>query len=315
MVSEADAVEVLSSHLSIPINFRQLQNNGFIFNDEPFFRSLLISIYRCSIGPELLEQFTSLRDFKLRQSIEVSDYQQMHKSKLVLPSSLGRTMYGVFDETGLLQYGQVFVQYSSNIRNPSSSPIIHKGPVLVTKNPCHVAGDIRLFEAVYQNSLKHLRDMIVFPRYGPRPYPDEMAAMIFPKFIPVEYQESPNTEDLVYFFLKYLRQDSLGKISNAHLIMADRIIGPFSLKNHKISSSIKYIKLIQNYSEICDNIAKKCSVAVDFPKTGRPATRLTAQEQSDLVPDYMQNSFNASYPSRRLLSKLYRFDNFDLSLI
>lgn len=51
----------------------------------------------------------------------------MHKSKLVLPSSLGRTMYGVFDETGLLQYGQVFVQYSSNIRNPSSSPIIHKG--------------------------------------------------------------------------------------------------------------------------------------------------------------------------------------------
>lgn len=52
---------------------------------------------------------------------------------------------------------------------------IFSGPVMVTKNPCHVAGDVRIFEAVYQDALSHLCDIIVFPRYGPRPHSDEMA--------------------------------------------------------------------------------------------------------------------------------------------
>ena len=36
-------------------------------------------------------------------------------------------MYGVVDETGLLQYGQVFIQYSPSIRKASDRPKLHLG--------------------------------------------------------------------------------------------------------------------------------------------------------------------------------------------
>ncbi|VDM39772.1 unnamed protein product [Toxocara canis] len=285
LLDEETAAEALSSRLSLPIDFRQLHENGFTFTNEPFFRSLLIAVHHYNI--------------KLHLS----------KSKIFLPGSMGRTMYGVIDDTGVLQYGQVFVQYSPSVRSPSKKVITHIGPVLVTKNPCLVGGDVRMFTAVYQSPLAHLRDVIVFPRYGPRPHTDEMAgsdldgdeyivifdkdlflndneeAMHFPKSIAPDYDTPPTTEDMIDFFLKYLSQDSIGRMSNAHLIMSDRL-GLFH--------------------EICDGIARKCSIAVDFPKSGEPAEPLSPLEQSDVVPDFMQKSFKPSYRSNRLIGQLYR---------
>jgi len=45
---------------------------------------------------------------------------------------------------------------------------------MVTKNPCLSAGDVRILKAIKRESLKHHVDVIVFPRNGPRPHPDEM---------------------------------------------------------------------------------------------------------------------------------------------
>ncbi|VDL73713.1 unnamed protein product [Nippostrongylus brasiliensis] len=266
LLDDSVAGDELTTRLNLPINFVRLRQCGFCITNEPFLRRVLVSVYRYNINNHL------------------------SKAKIFLPHSVGRSMYGVFDETGLLQYGQVFIQYSVSVKKFDGKLKIYTGPVMITKNPCHVAGDVRMFTAVYQPALAHLFDVVVFPRHGPRPHPDEMAgsdldgdeysvifdpdiyfdrnedAMTFPKCSPDDFESAPTTDDMVDFFLKYLRQDSIGRMSNAHLILADR----------------KGL-----FDEVCNEIARKCAVAVDFPKSGEPAEPLTMHEQSDVVPDYM----------------------------
>ncbi|VDO24732.1 unnamed protein product [Heligmosomoides polygyrus] len=128
---------------------------GFQLSTEPFFQSLI------------------------KATIKYAITKQMRKQQIQIPSNKGRTMLGVVDETGQLQYGQVFVQYTENINlktpPPNASKKILRGKVLLTKNPCIVAGDVRVFQAVDIPELHHLCDVIVFPIHGPRPHPDEMA--------------------------------------------------------------------------------------------------------------------------------------------
>ncbi|UMM10221.1 hypothetical protein L5515_000094 [Caenorhabditis briggsae] len=283
---------------------------GFTLSSEPFFRSLI------------------------KASIKFSITKQLRKEQIQIPKELGRSMLGVVDETGQLQYGQIFVQYTQNaakklpMRGPNMTvpdAKIVTGTVLVTKNPCIVTGDVRVFEAVDIPELHHMCDVVVFPQHGPRPHPDEMAgsdldgdeySIIWDQQLLLDRNEDPfdfsvekkdpvpfdfdQIDDLMRdFYVKYLKLDSVGTISNNHLHNSDQ----YGLT-----------------STVCMNLAKKNSQAVDFTKSGDPPAPLTREwgkdpetgenippEGAERIPDYhMANERVPMYVSPRLCGRLFR---------
>ncbi|CEF66953.1 RNA-dependent RNA polymerase, eukaryotic-type family-containing protein [Strongyloides ratti] len=283
------------------LNFKSLRfDDGFTLTREPFFRQLL----------------TASTIFTIKNI--------MKRMKIKIPFFLGRTMFGVVDETGILSPGQVFFQYTHNIdqykdSNNDSFAKVHVGRVMVSKNPCTNGGDIRMFDAVDIKQLHHLRDVIVFPSCGPRPHPDEMAgsdldgdeySVIWDDRLFLDNNEKPfiftnnidrNLEDanignldeeMRNFLVDHIRQDSIGLIANALLVNSD---------------------IYGIDSKVCQTIAQKHSIAVDFAKSGvypppltTKGTKKNPPELPERFPDYMEKRRFQSYESPRLLGQLYR---------
>ena len=63
----------------------------------------------------------------------------------------------------------------SSLIPQTEKTIVLEQNVVVTKNPCHHPGDIRVFAAVDVPRLRHLKDVIVFPQRGKRPHPNEIS--------------------------------------------------------------------------------------------------------------------------------------------
>ncbi|KAH0985407.1 hypothetical protein GBA52_012584 [Prunus armeniaca] len=207
------------------------------------------------------------------------------KTRIFVPD--GRSMMGCLDETGTLEYGQVFVQCSphgsqqlhdtsSHIFSGSSSSdssFIVEGKVVVAKNPCLHPGDVRVLMAVNVPALHHMVDCVVFPQKGERPHPHECSGgdldgdfywvswdpdLIPPCQVqPMNYTPEPTMnldhdvtmEEIEESFVNYIVHDNLGIISSAHTVFADR-------ERDKAMSAP------------CKELAKLNSRAVDSPKTG-----------------------------------------------
>ncbi|CAO2831835.1 unnamed protein product [Amaranthus hypochondriacus] len=235
----------------------------------------------------------------------------------------GRVLLGCLDETGLLNYGQVFVRITlrkTELENLDLS-VFHKvdektaivtGKVVVTKNPCLHPGDVRVLEAVYEVVLeeKGLIDCLIFPQKGERPHPNECSGgdldgdlyfiswdekLIPPKTVaPMDYTASRprimdhdvSLEEIQRFFVDYMISDSLGAISNAHLILADR-------------------EPEKALSPKCVRLANLHSMAVDFAKTGAPAEMPNILKPKE-YPDFMERWDKPTYISEGVLGKLYR---------
>ncbi|XP_077498372.1 uncharacterized protein LOC144109451 [Amblyomma americanum] len=289
LFEDAAAARLLHEECALRLPYKELARAGLELHAEPFFRSLLWTLHqRC------LQQ--------LRE-----------KASITVAPEYGRTMFGVMDETGTLQYGQVFVQYARDLAHfsPDDDYVILKGDVIVTKNPCVHLGDIRRLEAVDVPALHHIRDCIVFPSIGKRPHPNEMAGsdldgdeysvIWYPPLVfkrnddPMDFYDDEGVEnegpvevaEMVDFVCKYIEHDVVGIISNAHLAWADWL-----------RDGIR--------SKMCITLAHKVARAVDFAKLGQPVS-LSLYQKPAAYPDFMQkHSEKHTYLSRRVLGLLYR---------
>lgn len=94
-------------------------------------------------------------------------------------------------------------------------------------------------------------------------------------------------QEIQEFFVKYMVCDSLGVISNAHVVHAD--------SQPAMARSFE-----------CQELAKLVSIAVDFPKTGVPAI-IPQNLRPRSYPDFMEkNEEKEMYRSERVLGKLFR---------
>lgn len=117
LLFETVALDTLH-HANIPggLKITPLSRSGVNFTREPFFRSLLMAIYKSRLGDLL------------------------RRARIALPETHGRLLMGVIDETNSLEYGQVFVRYSKLVNQPGRDLTTLKGRVVISKNPCFHPG-------------------------------------------------------------------------------------------------------------------------------------------------------------------------------
>ncbi|KJX96085.1 hypothetical protein TI39_contig838g00002 [Zymoseptoria brevis] len=247
----------------------------------------------------------------------------------------GAFVFGVTDETGTLQ-GQFdgFKTDEGDMAVPSTLPQIFlqipdpdakggytviQGPCIFARNPSLHPGDIRMVEAVDVPALHHLKDCVVLPQTGDR----DLANMcsggdldgddylicwdqdLFPpvsewNYPPMDYTAPPpvlstgpvTVDDMTSFFVNYIKNNKLGQIASHHRFWADK--EDDGVKNEK-----------------CLQLANLHSLAVDYVKTGVPAT-LPVQLKVKARPHWAEPR-GQSYISRKVLGQLYdevKLDNF-----
>ncbi len=64
--------------------------------------------------------------------IDLSKGNLAQKARIEIPLEYGRNLLGVLDETGILDYGQIFLQYSENFDSPRDKTKVLQGSFSVS---------------------------------------------------------------------------------------------------------------------------------------------------------------------------------------
>ncbi|KAF2691528.1 RdRP-domain-containing protein [Lentithecium fluviatile CBS 122367] len=184
---------------------------------------------------------------------------------------------------------------------------------VLARNPSLHAGDVRVVRAVDVPALHHLKNVVVLPQTGDRDIANMCSGgdldgddyiilwdsdflpeiineppMDFASDKPVESEDPITVKDITNFFVTYMKNDSLRQIATAHLAQAD-----FNEEGSR--------------AEICLELARLHSQAVDYPKSGIPA-RMDRELRPRKWPHFQENRNRPShkiYESKKILGMLY----------
>ncbi|KAL8967052.1 MAG: hypothetical protein Q9183_003093 [Haloplaca sp. 2 TL-2023] len=247
----------------LPWLVRKLSYIGISFSDDSFLRDTLE-----------LAVLIQLRELKYRSRIFVER---------------GFTAYGIMDETGLLEEGQIFC----SVRNQKTGLVL-TGRVVITRCPALHPGDVQYVEAVDvppDSPLRAVHNCVVFSSKGSRDLPSQLSGgdldgdlynIIFddslmptklsepadyPTAPPIDIRREVERSDITDFFVKFMENDQLGRIATLHQTVADQ--RPDGVFNPD-----------------CILLAELHSTAVDFSKTGIPVDLSKIPKSSNVRPDF-----------------------------
>ncbi|PYH92297.1 rna-dependent rna polymerase [Aspergillus ellipticus CBS 707.79] len=238
-------------------------------------------------------------DFKkepfLRSLVEAVVLKELRllKHKARIPVRQGITLFGIMDETGFLETGQVYITYNPMHGRHALPP--EAGKVLVTRSPALHGGDIQFAENVIppdDHPLAELQNCIVFSSKGDRDLPSQLSGgdldgdifniiwdpeahplrtfdpADYPRVTPVDIGRPVERNDMAEFFVDFMRTDHLGVIAIKHMILADQEDDGISHPD-------------------CQKLAQLHSTAVDFSKTGIPVQLNEIPRSNNFRPDFL----------------------------
>ncbi|KAH7153076.1 RNA dependent RNA polymerase-domain-containing protein [Dactylonectria macrodidyma] len=215
------------------------------------------------------------------------------KHKARIPIDKGVTLFGVMDETGFLQEGQVYVTFDET--SGMSSRSLKEGFVTVTRSPALHPGDIQVAIMIHPpdgHPLRDLQNCIVFSQNGTRDLPSQLSGgdldgdlyniiwdehasptwvfgpADYPRATPTSLSQPLTRDDIADFFVNFMKTDILGVIATRHVILAD-------MKD----DGTKHMD--------CVSLASMHSTAVDFSKTGIPVELSKLPRAPRFRPDFL----------------------------
>lgn len=234
------------------------------------------------------EGFDFRTDDFLRRLVEAAILKELRllKHKAHIPVQKGITLFGIMDETGFLQEGEVFITFDptgSHGRYDSFPGAFHACWVAVTRSPALHPGDIQIAHHVMpppSSPLHKLVNCIVFSARGQRDLPSQLSGgdldgdiyniiwdpqvvyrgdnvrntfepANYARPVPQNIGRTVGIDDMTQFFIDFMKTDHLGLIAVRHMILADQ-------------------KDFGTLEPICVALAELHSTAVDFSKTGIP---------------------------------------------
>lgn len=239
----------IAKGVRLPWLIQVVKGLGLHHDQDPFLRSVI-----------QLAIFLKMRDLKYRARIRV-------------PQAV--TLYGIMDETGHLNEGEIFCTF---LTDEGIREILVRDRIIVTRAPALHPGDVQYVNAVdvpANSPLRKLHNCVVFSQHGSRDLPSMLSGgdldgdlynVIYDRSLlppristPADYPRVEERlldrpvvrDDIIDFFVTFMQQDQLGRIATTHQAIADQ-------------------RPLGTMDKDCLLLAQLHSDAVDFSKSGIP---------------------------------------------